>query len=249
MAITFVNSVQNSGVGTSLALAFPGGHTANNLLALAIRLMAGITITSIPDLLGHDWSAAIPESPLAVGADHVALLRYVGKCLGGANTITINTSGSGLICAAVGEWSGFGPTGAALDQHNAATGTSTTPNSGTVNTTDAAEAAIGVETSVAGNLFSANGTPNAWSFRENSGTNKLQFYSQELATTQVGMNLQGTLTSDTWGAMIATFTTAPASPGSGGWPLVFRFGSAIATGLGSGLYYYWRRKKQEKPNE
>lgn len=247
MAVAYVNSVQNSGTGTSLALVFPlAGPVAHHLLVLAVRVQAGVSITGITDTLGHSWTVATPESPLAVGADHVLSMYYILDCLGGADTITIATGSSALICAAVGEWSGLGPP-AMLDQHNAATGTSTTPNSSTVNTVDTIEAAIGVETSVAGNLFTANGTPNSWTFRENAGTNKLQFYSQELAATQAGMNLQGTLTSDTWGAMIATFKSGLA----GGWSLYrpYTLGSPIAAGVGSGLFYYWRRRKQERPDE
>lgn len=212
MAVVYAKSVQNSGIGTSLSLIVPtGGNVAGDILALPIRVQAGIAISSVVDLLGHSWGPISPESPLSVGGDHSLYIYYIPTCFGGANTITITTSGSGLICAAMGEWSGL--VTAAIDGHNAATGTRTgvgvgEPNSGNINTAAATELAIGIYTSVTGTLLTADGTPDNWSFREDAGTHKLQFYSQELSSLQVAMNLKGTLPgNDTWGAMIVTFQT------------------------------------------
>lgn len=208
MAITFTNSVQNSATGTSVALGMPGGGPiAGNLIVLAIRVMNGVTITSITDTLNHNWSSGIPENPLAVGSDHIDHIRYVGKCLGGANTITINTSSSALICVAECEFSGFGIVGATLDQHNAASSTGTAVDSNGGNTTSVDEAAVGIYTGSTGNVLTTTGVPNNWSFRENAAANKLQFYTQTFTTLQTGVKLQGTVTSETWGALIATFKT------------------------------------------
>lgn len=213
MAITFVNSVQNSGTGTSLTLAMPGGGPgAANLIALSIRLMAGVTITSLTDTLGHDWSQGIPENPFAVGSDHVDYIRYVGLALPGANTITINTSSSALICLAEMEFAGFGPFGATLDQHSAATATSATADSGAVNTSDAAEAFVGLYTGATGNILTTDGTPNNWSAREDAATHKLQVFSQQFAATQVGAKLHGTVTSEQWGALVASFRASTGGP-------------------------------------
>lgn len=214
MAITFTKSVQNSLTGTSVPLAIPtGGCVAGELLVLGVRVMAGITITSITDTLLHDWTIGIPENPFAVATDHLDYLFYVGKCLGGANTITINTSGSALICACVEELAGFGVNGATLDGHNGGTGTGVTIDSNTVNTVDTFSCAVAFSSTVAGNLLATDGTPNNWNNRETVASNKLQLFDQLFTTPQANVKLHGTITSDTWGAIIASFKAAQA-PGA-----------------------------------
>lgn len=67
---------------------------------------------------------------------------------------------------------------------------------------------MAITTAVAGNHFVANGTPDNWSRREDSGVDKLELFAQQLAAKQAGMNITGTMTSDTWGAMIVSFKAA-----------------------------------------
>lgn len=209
MAITYLKSVQNSGVGTSLALAIPsGGPVAGDLLVLGLRLMAGVSIVSIVDTLLHDWTVGIAENPQTVGADHVDYLFYIGKCLGGADTVTITTSSSALICACLGEYTGYGPSGAMLDGHNGGSSTGTVVDSNTANTVDVFANAVAFSSTVTGVLLSTDGTPNNWSNRE-TAANKLQLFDQSFTSPQTGVKLHGTITSDTWGALIATFKAAP----------------------------------------
>lgn len=212
MAITFVNSVGSSVTGTVLTLPIPGGGpVAGNLLVLGVRLMAGVSLVSITDTLGHDWSAAVPENPFAIGSSHVDYVFYVGKCLGGADTITITTSSSALICGIVQEMGGYGVNGATLDGHNAGTGTGTTVDSGTVNTVDALACAVAFYSGVTSSGLNTDGTPNNWSNREGVA-GVFQSFDQEFTSTQTGVRLHGTrVASDGWGAMIASFKAAPSA--------------------------------------
>lgn len=214
MALTYVKSVQNDGVGTVLTLAIPtGGTVAGDLLVLGVRVMIGVTILSITDTLGHDWGIGIPENPLTVGGDHVDYMFYVGKCLGGANTITITTSSSAYIGAIVQEMTGFGSSGAALSKHIPGTGTGVTVDSGAVDTSDAIEAAVAMYSSVVGHSLATDGVPNNWTNRESTTASKLQSFDQEFTSLQTGVKLHGAITSDTWGALLATFKIYV--PGSG----------------------------------
>lgn len=57
-----------------------------------------------------------------------------------------------------------------------------------------------------------------------------------------------------WAGAIAALGVAVelrASSPDGGWSLYrpYTLGATVAAGLGSGLFYYWRRRKQERPDE
>ena len=137
----YIQSVKASTASaTSLALpAFGTNNVAGNTILVGIRTgVSGRTIT-VTDTAGNtyvqDKSQVIPVS------DDDVVVHRASNIVVGANTVTVSVSGAATsIRAAAAEYTG----NCVLDQSPGASGTSTTPNSGSATTTVAAELLFGV---------------------------------------------------------------------------------------------------------
>src|SRR5580692_5995836 len=117
----------------SLGIAFTSNNTVGNLLVCAgvvnASTLAGLTIT---DSQGNAWTIALQDNWKSLSTFFMA---YAPNCKVGANTLTIDQTGS-LISASISEYSGV-QGGAPLDKigySNSGTGTWTSAASGTVTT-------------------------------------------------------------------------------------------------------------------
>ena len=145
MAIAVVQSKSNSTAsGTSLALAMTSNVTAGNLIAIAVLSFGSGSPpapSSITDTLGNTYTNPIDETNGAF--TRRCQIWYAKNIAGGANTITLNMSGTGSVAAFAWEISGLNTT-APFDQLQLATGTGTAVSSGsTPTTTDANEILVG----------------------------------------------------------------------------------------------------------
>ena len=142
MAIAYVQSNKSfTGNSTSSATPFLSNNTAGNFLVAAAIGFGTVTISSIADTLGNNWSL-VSQQTLADGT--IYYLYAVTNCKGGANTVTITLESSNQPMLLVAEYSGISLT-SPLDQLAASTeGASGSYTSGSVTTTVANELLIGV---------------------------------------------------------------------------------------------------------
>lgn len=146
--------------GTSYGLAYSSNVTAGSLLVSCIH--AGAGITSVTDTLGNSWAAA---TNLTDNSTYSLAMFYAYSPSGGANTVTVNFTGSvGYAHQVIGEWSGVAsssPLDKSTGQFQATPGTgSNAVTSGTVTTTTNGQLIVGCANSdpyVSGQLSAGTG--------------------------------------------------------------------------------------------
>lgn len=208
---------------TTTTCVLTGVATGNLLVAFGAAASGSITLT-FSDNNSNSWSTAVTENTQTNGPS--IAIGYAPNSNSGDTTITLTRSGgTGAFYLAVMEYSG-GATSTPLDQNSNAKGTSTSPSSGSITTTEDAELLIGgygqsVQFS-GGDVFTVDG---GWTLVNELGTaakygkvyEQLEFAT---GTTDFGGTIAGTRE---WVAIIASFKP---SAGDGG-------GSD-----GAAMYYY-----------
>lgn len=156
MPPTFVQTVngRNASAGANCTLAFGSNNGLGNFLVSVARITGSTTTPTFSDSQSNTWTIAIDNT---TGSDILAI-AFAPNIKAGANTVTINpNNGASSVQACAEEYSGvklLSP----LDQSTSATGTSTTPSSGSVVTTAANELIIGGVKNSSSNTLTLSGT-------------------------------------------------------------------------------------------
>jgi RHS repeat-associated protein len=123
---------------TSESVTLPSNTGGGNLLFCVVGwdIGSGSVISSVSDSRGNTYSSL----PLMVNSPHQVQSFYTFNASTGADTFTVNFSGSGgtWVGIACGEWSG--PIG--LDAHGEATGNSATPTSSSITPSGGASGSV-----------------------------------------------------------------------------------------------------------
>lgn len=199
MAFIQGNSGSTGGTVTpNLSVGFGSANTLNNLLIGITRepFSSGLN-TQITDTQGNTWTKKLTFSN---GFDQMELF-YASKCKAGANTahLTLVGGGSTFMRLVIGEYSDTTQVG---DMTNFATGSSATPNSGSIIPSAARALLIGfpANTSSDSITFIAAG----WNVRNNADSN-LYLCDREV-TIAGSYSFSGTYgLSEPWGAGIVDF--------------------------------------------
>ncbi len=145
MAISVVQHKSiDGGSATSVALAFTSNNAAGNLIWVGSRIgELGRTIT-VSDSVLNTYVFAVGQDQTA--DSHRADFQYAKNIGAGANTVTVGISGAAAsIRFAIEEVSGL-DTSSPLDKTSSNQGSSTSPDSGAVTTTNANEILCGLGT-------------------------------------------------------------------------------------------------------
>lgn len=223
MAIAFVQHVGDSATkasGATVAITVPAaGVTAGNSVIVYVASVTAQGI-SVSDTAGNTYSVDADVSNGTAVRTFIAAAHNVAALASG-DTITVTWAAAVSVKAvSVDEFSGLA-TASALDQTTTATGSSTTPSSGAVNTTQADELLIGA-IGVNGPLLLDTFTPGTgWSPGTDAGsnggtdtTNRTVRCEYQIVAATGSYQADGTITSRAWAAAIATYK-APAAPATG----------------------------------
>lgn len=97
LGFTFIQAkTGGTASGNSGAVAFTSNNTAGNLLLCNIGFGSSETFSSLTDSLGNTW-VQIDTIKSAVSGNKTGLF-YVASCKGGANTVTLTTTGTASLC-------------------------------------------------------------------------------------------------------------------------------------------------------
>jgi uncharacterized protein YbbK (DUF523 family) len=128
---------KDAGTTTSASLAFASANTAGNWIAVCIR--AGNSSSQVFTVTDSNRNTYRSALQLGVAANPITLaIFYAENIKGGANTITISDTVSGLLRFAILEYSGVA-TANSVELTASAQGSSATPNSGSANTTSSGD--------------------------------------------------------------------------------------------------------------
>jgi len=119
--VTVVQDASTTGGGsTTLAVAFAGNVTQNNLMVVGVSSYAGNTFSSpaITDTLGSNWSLAVAENPGTTGTPSQSNIYYAVVPSTGPNTVTVHTTGTNNLHLHIYEIAGL-MTSSVLDQTGA----------------------------------------------------------------------------------------------------------------------------------
>ena len=207
MAIAHVQSKGlDSGSASTANLAFTSNITAASLIIVAARIGdVGASMTSITDTRSNTYARAKQQH----GGGETLEIWYAMNSSAGANTVTVNSSGTFSLRWIIHEYSGLHTT-AALDQTASNTGASTAADSSNVTTTVADELLF-CANCVSGGVTATQGT--SYTKRVEIATkvaSEDRIVSSTL-TTSGSWSLSG---SDTWNCGIATFKIAAAGGGT-----------------------------------
>jgi hypothetical protein len=116
--IAVVQDTTNTGTGsTTLAVAFPGNVTQNNLIIVGVSSSASNSFASpaITDTRGSVWSLAVTRNPGTTGTPALASIYYAVVPSTGADTVTVHMSAAHNLHMHIYEVSGL-LTSSVLDQ-------------------------------------------------------------------------------------------------------------------------------------
>src|SRR5258708_17883565 len=140
--VTLVQHTSNdAGTTTSSTLAFNANNTAGNWIAVCIRAGSSSSqVFTVSDSNGNTYRQAVQFGQTV--AKNTLGIFYSENIKGGANTITVSDTVSGILRFAILEYSGVA-TSNSLDVIAAAQGTSASPSSGNVTTTVSGDLLLG----------------------------------------------------------------------------------------------------------
>lgn len=212
MATNAVYKVQDntgtSTLGANNAVAFTNNVTLGNLIVVAIVTTSTTTgsVTNVTDSLGNGYTRIFTDETSGNLGD--VELYYAKNILGGANTVTATFSGSISTAMIVREYYGLDPVSPLYQQDGAATGSSTTPTSNTIKSTQAPALLIGVmgQVGVTGTISAGSGYTNLTTI---SNVNEVAIEDQFVTSTSsysASFSLTGSLQ---WQCGIAVFAMSP----------------------------------------
>jgi hypothetical protein len=143
MAYALVQSKTGFATGAdSYSLSFDSTPTAGNLIVCGVGAYNGVTTCTASDNQGNTWAQAVQR--LSGGTGERSSLHYaVATTSSGTFTVTVNPSGaSSDITIVIAEFSG-NASSSVLGNTNNGGGTSTSPSSGSVSTTESGELVVG----------------------------------------------------------------------------------------------------------
>jgi len=196
----------DAGITTTASLAFASANTAGNWIGVAIRGgMSSSQVFTIVDSNGNTYKKA---AQVGFTSSAVTLAIYYAENIkGGANTVTVSETISGPFRIAILEYSGVA-TSNSVDVAAATTGTSTSPNSGNLNTTASGDLLLGAvgtadsETLTAGSGYTIEDSVPA------APNTKLITEDQIQAAAGVASATATLTSSDAWGVVLAAFKSA-----------------------------------------
>ena len=143
----------DAGITTSFSLGFVSANTAGNWIAVVVRAgLSSAQVFTVKDSNGNTYKKA---AQVGFTASAVTLaIYYAENVKGGANTLTVSDTVSGPFRFAILEYSGIA-TSNSLDVTAAATGTSTSPNSGNLTTTASGDLLLGAIATTNAAVFTA----------------------------------------------------------------------------------------------
>lgn len=214
--------VQSNGasLGTGpYGLTFPGSTPTNRLLVAIMRI--GVTtdsITSVGDNVNSgNWTRALFQA--GPGYNLSVAIYYKISNASGTVTVTPVLSGSPTCRMSIHEYSGI-DTASPLNQTASANGTSTTPDSGNITTTQAEELVCGI-VGCALDLGAGSFTNGSTLTQQYQFTGAAFTSLDRILTSTETLNTDGTFDiSDRWAAITVSFkgdaaVTATAAPGVG----------------------------------
>lgn len=203
----------DAGFTASAALAFSSNNTAGNLIVVCTAINGGginPSITSIVDTALNTYTVATDANN--GGNDPGVSVYYAKNIAGGANTVTVTPNAAANIRWGIVEYSGL-DTSAPLDQTTSTFGTSTSPDSGSVTTTQASELLVGCIGALSGGGAFTNGASYTTRFVVTVGGDDRDSLEDRNVSSTGSYSAGGTLaTSATWGAIIGTFKASGAAP-------------------------------------
>lgn len=204
MAIAFVQSdVANDVSVLSSSVTLLGVATGNLIVVCIVTSGAGTSVTSVTDGTNTYTQRSTRIFLAGVGGQEQWEAHNV---TGGDLTITANYSGAANANLACAEYSGI-DTSSPFDQTSKASGTSTTPSSGNVATSQADELLIGFVTD---GVFTYDG---GWNLRENGDFQS--FLADRIVAVAGNYAASGTIgASQNWTASITTYKAPAAPPGT-----------------------------------
>ena len=189
----------DAGATTTASLAFASSNTAGNWTAVAIR--GGLSSSQVFTVVDSNGNAYKQGAQVGFTSSAVTLAIYYAENIkGGANTVTVSMSVSGPLRFAILEYSGVA-TSNSIDATAAATGTSTAPNSGNLNTTASGDLLLGAMASTNAQTFTAGSGYTTEDFVPATGT-KLITEDQIQAAAGAASATATLSSSDTWGAVL-----------------------------------------------
>lgn len=196
---------KNTADSSFASVTFDSNVSADNLGIVTVRVGTGDgTITAITDSRSSTWAKVGASQSISGGTLEVWWTVFPSS---GANTISL-TGATARITAE--EINGLGA-GATLDQNNAATGTSSSPSSGSITTTAATWIHCGLGMTNYPSVAPTVGS--GWTAQVNAG-NK---YSTEHRNETSSGTFTGNWTlpeSNTWAAIVAAFKSAGGATGT-----------------------------------
>ncbi len=196
----------DGGTTTTASLAFASPTTAGNWIGVAIRAgLSSSQVFTIADSSGNTYkkAAQIGFTSTAV----TVAIYYAENIKGGANTVTVSDTVSGPLRVAILEYSGVAASNS-LDATATATGSSTSPNSGNLNTTASGDLLLGSVASTNSQAFTAGAGYTAEDFVPAEPNTKLITEDQVQAAAGAASASATLSSSDAWGAVLAAFKSA-----------------------------------------
>lgn len=203
---------QDAGTTTSTSIAFKSSNTAGNFIAVCIR--AGISssqVFTVTDSNGNTYRQASQVGFTAAGV--TMAVYYAENIKAGANTVTVADTVAGPIRTAILEYSGVA-TSNSKDVAVAATGTSTSPNSGNATTTANGDLLLGAVGTTNGATFTAGPGYKIEELVPVTPNPKLIAEDQILTSAGTASASATIAATDTWGAILAAFKAAGGGGGS-----------------------------------
>ena len=205
--ITLVQHVgKDAGTTTTSTLAFASPNTAGNFIAVVIRGgLSSSQVFTVTDSNGNTYkqAAQIGSSGSAV----TTAIYYAENVKGGANTITVSMTVSGPLRFATLEYSGVA-TANSLDGAMTGTATTTSPNSGNVNTTVSGDLLLGAVATADSVTFTGGAGYTVRDIVPAAPGTKLISEDQIQAAAGVASATATLSASSSWGAILAAFKPA-----------------------------------------
>src|SRR5713226_557954 len=141
--ITLVqHTSKDAGTTTTSSLAFVSPNTAGNWITVCVR--GGLSNSQVFTIVDSNGNTYKQGAQLGFTVSAVTLAIYYAENIkGGANTITVSDTVSGPLRFAILEYSGVATSNSLDVPAVAATGTSTSPNSGNLTTTASGDLLLG----------------------------------------------------------------------------------------------------------
>jgi IPT/TIG domain-containing protein len=196
---------KDAGTATSSSLAFVSANTAGNWIAVVIRAGMSGQVFTVADSRANTYRQAVQFNQ-TVDSNTLGIF-YAESIAGGANTITVSDTISGIMRFAILEYSGVVLKNS-LDVSVAAQGTSASPNSGNATTVANGDLLLGAILTGNAATFTAG---NGYSIEETvpAGPNTKLIAEDQIQITAGPVSASASLgTSDNWGAALAAFRSA-----------------------------------------